>query len=93
MPVSAQVFDFLKTSIDLRVYVTDERGIVVFDSDNGRDEGTDYSGWLDVSRTLRGEYGARTPRDPNVARSSIMYVAAPIRIDGLRLSAIHGRSV
>jgi hypothetical protein len=36
-----------KASLDYRVYITDARGIVVFDSD-GRDVGRDYSRWRDV---------------------------------------------
>ena len=79
-PLSAKVYDLTKTRMDLRVYVTDTAGVVIFDSDAGRDEGKDYSRWRDVYLTLRGSYGARTTRvDPKVPTSSIMYVAAPIR--------------
>jgi CheY-like chemotaxis protein len=39
-------------------------GKVLFDS-RGQDVGRDYSRWLDVSRTLNGQYGARTTRDDN----------------------------
>ena len=47
-----------------RIYVTDARGIVVFDS-AGRDVGKNYSRWNDVYLTLRGRYGARSTRsDP-----------------------------
>lgn len=41
---------------------------------------------LDVSRTLKGEYGARTTREAADQNSSVMYVAAPI----LRNDAIVG---
>ncbi len=76
----AQIYSIRKTDIDLRIYVTGADGIVRYDSDNGRDEGADYSRWLDVSRTLRGEYGARATRDdPNLDYSLAIYVAAPIR--------------
>lgn len=79
----AQIYDFLKTKVDSRVYITDVNGIVIFDSMNGRDEGQDYSEWRDVSQTLLGEYGARTSRDlPDNPDSSVMYVASPIMIDG-----------
>lgn len=74
----ARIYNFEKTSVDLRVYVTNDKGIVLFDSDNGRDEGKDYSTWRDVSLTLAGQYGARTSRDTPDAPSSTMYVAAPI---------------
>lgn len=80
---SARIYEVTKTRTNLRVYVTDAAGIVVFDSDGGKDEGKDYSRWNDVLRTLRGEYGARTthvvPGDPETA---ILYVASPIVVGG-----------
>ncbi len=80
----ARVWDIVKNSLDHRIYITDGNGIVIFDS-SGRDIGQDYSRWNDVYLTLRGRYGARTTRaDPDDERSSVMYVAAPIR-DGERI--------
>ncbi len=77
---SARIYEFEKTHVDLRVYATDSEGIVVFDSDDGRDEGADYSQWNDVYRTLAGEYGARATRtDPEDPSTTILYVAAPLR--------------
>lgn len=79
---SARIYKMDKTRVDERLYVTDERGVVVFDSE-GRDEGKDFSQWRDVYLTLRGEYGARTSRDePGNPASSVLHVAAPIRHDG-----------
>lgn len=78
----AKIYNFEKTSVDLRVYVANDKGIVIFDSDGGRDVGKDYSTWRDVSLTLLGEYGARTSRDVPDAPSSTMYVAAPITEEG-----------
>lgn len=76
----AQIYAKQKTGIELGIYITDARGIVVFDSNGGRAEGHDYSKWNDVYLTLRGLYGKRStralPDDPN---SSVLYVAAPIR--------------
>ena len=75
----ADIWGFDKRGSSYRVYVTDARGIVVFDS-TGEALGADYSRWNDVYLTLRGEYGARstaaTPEDPD---STVMHVAAPIR--------------
>ena len=75
----ADFWGFDKRGSSYRVYVTDARGIVVFDS-TGEALGADYSRWNDVYLTLRGEYGARstaaTPEDPD---STVMHVAAPIR--------------
>lgn len=75
---AAQVYSMRKTQIDLRVYVTDETGRVVFDSE-GRDEGADYSVWRDVRLTLAGEYGARaTEQVAGDSESLVLHIAAPI---------------
>ena len=82
-PIAAEIYDLLKTDFGMRIYVTDRDGIVIYDSDGGRDEGEDYSRWNDVYLTLRGEYGARsTRRYPDDPASSVFYVAAPIRYGG-----------
>ncbi len=76
--LGAEIWGFTKRRIGTRIYVTDARGIVVFDS-SGSDVGQDYSRWNDVHRTLRGLYGARSTRsDPDDDSSTVMYVAAPI---------------
>jgi two-component system sensor histidine kinase CreC len=74
----AQIFGITKRRVDLRVYVTDDNGIVLFDS-AGNSEGEDFHAWRDIKRALVGEYGARTtPSDPHNPGSAVMYVAAPI---------------
>ena len=82
---SASIYDFLKTEVDVGVYITDKRGKVVFDSRNRHNEGLDFSKWRDVRLTLAGEYGARTthrkPKDEALA-SAVLYVGAPIIVDG-----------
>ncbi len=76
---SAQIYNLHKNRVELRVYVTDRSGRVMFDS-LGRHLGEDYSNWSDVRRTLGGIYGARTTRDVEAdPRTSVMYVGAPIR--------------
>lgn len=81
-PIAANISGIVKNAMEFRVYVTDARGMVIFDS-SGRDLGRDYSRWNDVYRTLRGEYGARSTRsDPKDENSSVMHVAAPVRLDG-----------
>ena len=78
----ARIYGVQKTDPDLRVYVTDQSGRVLFDSRNEA-TGQDYSRWRDVSRTLKGQYGARTSQEnPYDDTSSVMYVAAPIRVNG-----------
>ncbi|MDO5506348.1 MAG: two-component system sensor histidine kinase CreC [Pseudoxanthomonas suwonensis] len=77
--VGADIWGFAKQRVDYRVYVTDARGVVVFDS-TGTDLGADYSRWNDVYLTLLGRYGARSTRnDPNDEATSVMHVAAPVR--------------
>jgi len=76
---ASRIYGVTKTRADLRVYVTDRSGTVVFDSLE-RDEGKDFRGWRDVALTLQGEYGARTTVEtPGRPDSAVMYVAAPIR--------------
>ncbi len=81
-PLNARIFNVQKTRIDLHVYVTDANGVVLFDS-AGRDVGKDYRTWIDVGRTLAGQYGARTTlADPGDPTSAVMYVGAAIRERG-----------
>jgi two-component system sensor histidine kinase CreC len=85
-PVNAQIWGLTKQSLDYRVYVTNARGRVVFDTGDAQGRsalGQDYSRWIDVARTLKGQYGARASRDdPAQEASAVMYVAAPIRSGG-----------
>ena len=86
---SAQIYELEKTSVDIRVYVTDEKGIVLFDTNEGKAVGEDYSEWRDVHLTLTGQYGARSTREPveltsddPAAELTVAYVAAPIYEQG-----------
>jgi two-component system sensor histidine kinase CreC len=75
----AKIFSLAKTAIDLRVYVVNAQGRVLFDS-RGQVEGRDFSRWNDVARTLAGRYGARSTRDiDGDDGTQVLYVAAPIR--------------
>lgn len=71
-----------KTHSSFRVYVTDSKGKVIYDSlpnDNGNAEGQDYSQWNDVYLTLQGKYGARSSRNNQAdSDTTVMYVAQPI---------------
>ncbi len=81
--LNVPIYALTKERVDLRVYITDTNGLVLFDSDGGRDEGKDYALWNDVFLTLRGRYGARATRlDPDDPSSSVLYVAAPILVHG-----------
>jgi two-component system sensor histidine kinase CreC len=84
----ATIFGFEKTGVDLRIAVVDARGRVIFDS-IGRHEGEDWSQWRDVHRALRGEYGARaTPDIEGDPQSTVMYVAAPVVLQGRIAGAV-----
>jgi two-component system sensor histidine kinase CreC len=77
--LSAAIYDTHKTSVDVRVYVTDASGKLRYDTARVDPIGADYSSWRDVHRTLIGEYGARIGRDPRDASApTTLYVAAPI---------------
>lgn len=81
-PVQAQIWGLQKQTLDFRIYVTDEAGIVRYDSER-KAVGENYSNWRDVARTLRGEYGSRSTReDPDDQNSSVMHVAAPVLDQG-----------
>jgi two-component system sensor histidine kinase CreC len=76
---NSRIFDHVKQRIGINVYITDSKGIVLFDSDGGRREGQDYISKRDVSLTLAGRYGARSTRDnPKDSATSVLYVAAPV---------------
>jgi len=75
---AAQIYGIVKHRVDLRAYVTDANGTVLFDSSGGN-EGSDFRAWRDVNLALAGSYGARTtPDDPARPETAVMYVAAPI---------------
>lgn len=76
----ANIWGIKKQHADYRVYITDTKGIVIFDSANLA-LGQDYSKWNDVYLTLKGKYGVRS--SPEVAGDpdgdTVMYVAAPVK--------------
>jgi two-component system sensor histidine kinase CreC len=77
--LNATIWSHVKQHPNLNFYITDNKGQVLFHSSDKNQQGKDYSEWLDVSRTLAGEYGARTTRiDPDNDLTGSMYVAAPI---------------
>jgi two-component system sensor histidine kinase CreC len=81
--LSAQIYAMRKRHIDAQIYVTDAAGMVLFDSENPANVGADYAQLRDVALTLQGRYGARTTRrDPKDPASAVLYIAAPIRLNG-----------
>jgi len=80
--LGARIYNLEKERVDMQIYVTDTAGRVIYDSEDPRRIGEDYSRWRDVKLALEGEYGARTTqKDPAEPLSSVLYVAAPIRVD------------
>jgi two-component system, OmpR family, sensor histidine kinase CreC len=86
--VSVKIWGLHKSTLDLRVVLTDATGRVVFDSGTPSAVGQDYSRWRDVMRTLRGEYGARTSRSEDSDPAPVMFVAAPVQQEGRILGAL-----
>lgn len=83
----AQIWDIGKKSINHRIYITDNKGIVIADSWE-KDIGADFSRWNDVYLTLKGEYGARTSKDPYAMDATVMHVAAPIMVDNQIIGSV-----
>lgn len=80
---SAKIYQLIKTDVDMRIYITDPAGKIIFDSQNKQNIGEDYTVWRDVYLTLNGEYGARTtPVDIDDPATKVLYVAAPILAGG-----------
>lgn len=77
--LEARIFEHVKSKVGIHVYLTDAKGLVIFDSDGGRREGQNFRAKLDVIRTLSGRYGARSSRDSiGDPTTSVLYVAAPV---------------
>lgn len=93
-PIAAQIYSVEKTTADIRVYVTDEAGKLLFHSQPGHVPGADFSQWHDVMRTLQNRYGARTTEEEIIGQDgerelvSVAYVAAPIVVNGQRVGVV-----
>ncbi len=75
--LEARIYEHMKRTVGIHVYLTDSKGVVIFDSENGRREGENYLSKRDVALTLAGHYGARSSRDrENDSSTSVLYVAA-----------------
>jgi two-component system, OmpR family, sensor histidine kinase CreC len=85
----AKIYQLEKTKIYTQVYITDEKGIVIFDSEGGTREGEDYSRYNDVFLARQGKYGARASRsDPEDSRTTVFYVAAPVIHEGKTVGTV-----
>ncbi len=85
---SADIYGVEKSRVELRLSVVDRAGRVAFDS-LGSKVGQDHSQWRDVRLALQGQYGARaTPDVPGDPKSSVMFVAAPVRVNDRIIGAV-----
>jgi len=85
----AQVHNLSKTKVGSQVYITDEKGIVIYDSNENKLLGIDLSRHNDVYLALRNKYGARSTRtDESDPHSSILYVGVPIKKNGQIVGAL-----
>ncbi|MCL4126091.1 UNVERIFIED_CONTAM: hypothetical protein GTU68_066401 [Idotea baltica] len=86
---SAKIYQLEKTDIQSNIYVADENGLVIFDSENGKREGENYSEYNDVYLARQGKYGVRSSRtDPEDQHSSVFYIAAPINYEGKMIGTL-----
>jgi two-component system sensor histidine kinase CreC len=77
--LDATIHNHRKTVVGMDFYVTDAKGVVLYDSGQPDRVGEDFSEENDVLLTLRGKYGARSTRkSQGDDASSVMHVAAPI---------------
>jgi two-component system sensor histidine kinase CreC len=87
--LGARIYNLRKERVLMDAYVTDARGVVLYDSAHSEHVGMDYSIYNDVSRTLAGSYGARSTRDDESNKeSSVMYVGAPLIVKGQIVGAL-----
>jgi two-component system sensor histidine kinase CreC len=86
----AQIYGLMKTRVDIGIYVTDSKGMVIYDSTYPERVGEPFGvKWRDVRLTLQGHYGARTTRGvPTDPTTAVLYVASPIEREGKLLGVV-----
>jgi two-component system, OmpR family, sensor histidine kinase CreC len=81
--LNAKIFKLTKTTVDSSIYITNNKGIVLFDSKFPQNEGANFMDRRDVDYSLQGKYGARFSRGGSKSHfSSILFVSAPIVVKG-----------
>ncbi|MEM1007496.1 MAG: two-component system sensor histidine kinase CreC [Myxococcota bacterium] len=89
--IHAKIYESHKRSLDMRVYITDAQGLVVYDSELGhRVEGQDFRRWRDVHHALQGRYGARSSLTINRKGRTVdaMFTAFPLRLNGTLVGSL-----
>lgn len=78
----ATIFKLTKTHVGTHVYVTNQRGIAIYDSKD-KHTGIDMSRYNDVYNAFKNKYAARSSReDPHDPHSSVLYIGVPIKHEG-----------
>jgi two-component system, OmpR family, sensor histidine kinase CreC len=73
----------------LRIFVTDDRGSLLFDNQDLEAIGQDFSRWRDIALTLKGQYGARATRqNPDDPATSIHFISAPVLSSGKLVAVV-----
>jgi two-component system sensor histidine kinase CreC len=87
--LDASIWGFARKTPGFRIYITDAKGIVLYDSAQEA-VGQDYSKWNDVYLTLKGQYGVRSSPalEQGESRSTTMHVAAPIKVNGIIIGVL-----
>ena len=76
---TARIYQLEKNEIQTQVYVTNQEGIVIFDSEDGMREGRDYSEFNDVFLARQGKYGVRASRvDEGDSRTTVFFISDPV---------------
>ena len=77
-PFEAVIHDFVIKQSNINVYITDNKGVVLYDSRSKKNVGKTMD-WRDVTLTLEGKYGARsTLEDIDDEFSHVFYVGSAI---------------
>jgi two-component system sensor histidine kinase CreC len=86
--LSAEIYNFTKTHMNLRVVVVNRESKVVYDSRGALEPGEGHS-WRDTQRALKGEYGARASYESEDDLEGFhFYVAAPVLADDQIVGAV-----
>jgi len=86
--LEALIYSYMKTHVDMDVYVTDANGWVLYDSLHPEDTGKRRVK-RDVTLTLAGSYGARATRENTEDRNStVNFVGAPVTVDGRTVGVV-----
>jgi len=81
--LKARIYELKKERVLMDFYVTDRHGVVLYDSRVPENVGENFHAFLDVHRTLRGEYGARASvMEADGKGEWTMFVAAPLLVNG-----------